>query len=113
MNFIKNIFAFIIGMVALVLFVHFIRIPILPCIYVYIITNLFENDNLKSRRFFVLIGSLIGLFIYSYNAIASIIYYPKYLNVIGIIFEFITAFSILTASIFNYSILKQAEKYNK
>lgn len=113
MNFIKNLFAFVIGMITLVLFVLIFRLPIVPCIYVHIIANLFENDDLKSRRFFVLVGSLIGLSVYLYNAIASIIYYPKYYTVIGIIFEFITAFSILTALIFNYSMLKQAEKYNK
>lgn len=110
MGFIKNLFAFIIGCVLLLLFYQFVNIPILPYISIYAISILFGNGNIKSRMFFIVIGTIIGTYLYGMDAILSIKYYPKYLNILGIILEFVTAISILSTGVMHYGLYKQELK---
>ena len=99
MGILKNIFAFLIGIGLLLFFYYHISIPIIPSLSIYPIMLLFENNSLKTRFLFVLLGTIIGVYIYSANAILSIINYPKYLKIIGIILEIVNVFAILTTGI--------------
>ena len=100
MQFIKTIFAFIIGMVA-TLFCYFcVSIPILPSISVFPVFMLFASDSyLNLRKIFVIITGLFGIYLFGAGAIESIIYYPDYMNVLGIICSFVTAFSYIGSTI--------------
>lgn len=109
MGIIKNFLAFLIGLVLLLLFYYYVSIPIIPCISVHATSNLFTNNSVKSRIFLIIIISLIGIYFYTANSVLSIIHYPNYLNIFGIILEFITAFSFFTACV----TLVRAWKMNK
>lgn len=111
MEIIKNFLAFIIGLILLLLFYYYVSIPIIPCISVYATSNLFANNSIKSRVFLIIIISLIGIYFYTANAILSIVHYPKYLNIFGIILEFITVFSFLTACITLVKAWKKSKIY--
>lgn len=96
MQIIKTIFAFIIGMIATLLCYFFISIPILPSISVYPVFMLFASDSyLKLRKVFVIITGFFGIYLFGAGAVESIIYYPDYMTILGIIFSFITAFSYI------------------
>lgn len=106
MGLLKNFFAFIIGIVMIFLFYYLISIPVIPCISIYAIALLFSNSNIKSRIIFIIIGTIIGAYCYGMNAFLSIKYYPEYLNILGIIFELITALSFIGAAIIIISAFK-------
>ena len=103
MSFFKSLIAFILGIIMLFAFYYLISIPILPCIYIYVIALFLGDNKLVFRRFFIIIGIILGIYFYGANAILSIINYPEYLNIIGIIFELITCFAILSAGITTYT----------
>lgn len=97
-SFIKSSFAFCVGVVLIVIFYYYVHIPVLPCISVQLIALFLNDDKCRFfRRLFVIIGALLGIACYLGNAILSIIYFPAYSNVFGIIFDFITAFAFLSA----------------
>ena len=97
----KSFGAFLIGLGALYLFYTFIYIPILPIACIYLTALLFvgTDRNLVARRTFIIIITVISVCLYLYNAIGSIVYYPQYGNVLGIVFDFITAFALLGSGI--------------
>ena len=97
-SFIKSITAFCAGIVLTLIFYYYVHIPVLPCVSVQLIA-LFLNDGQCRffRRLFVIIGALLGIACYLGNAILSIIHFPAYSNIFGIVFDFITAFAFLSA----------------
>lgn len=99
-SFIKSFFAFCVGVVLIFLFYYYVSIPIIPCISIHLIALLLTDEKcLFFRRFFVVIGTLLGIACYLGNAILSITHFPAYLNILGIAFSFVTAFAFLTAGI--------------
>lgn len=107
MGILKNTFAFIIGTVMIFLFYYLVSVPVIPCISIYAIALLFANNSKKSRIMFVIIGAIIGTYFYGMNAILSIKYYPNYLNILGIVLEFITALAFIVAAKICISSLKK------
>lgn len=100
MNFIKTVFAFIVGFIATYLCYLYVNIPIAPCMTVYLVTFLFNSNNfLKLRRAFVLITGIWGIFLFGFGALYSIIEYPNYMSILGIVFSLITTFSYVGATI--------------
>ena len=99
-SFIKSGIAFCAGVILTLLFYYYVHIPVIPCASVYLIA-LFLNDGkcLFFRKLFVIIGALLGIACYLGNAILSIIHFPAYSNVFGIIFDFVTAFAFLSAGL--------------
>ncbi len=98
MNFIKNIFAFIIGLILTYLFYTYISIPIIPVFTLYIFLSLsekFKIENLKITSFFTILLLLINLYLYGFAIYTSIKYYPNFQNILGIIFEFINEFTFI------------------
>ena len=59
MSFIKSLIAFLIGVALLFVFYAYINIPIIHCIYIYAIANIFSDDKYKGRIFFIIIGALL------------------------------------------------------
>ena len=96
-SFIKSFFAFCLGVVLIFVFYYHLSIPIVPCVSIHLIASLLADEKCVFRRFFVIIGTLLGIFCYVGNAILSIIDFPAYMGVFGIIFSFITAFAFLSA----------------
>ncbi len=97
-SFMKSFFAFCVGVVLVLIFYYYVSIPVIPCISVHLIALLLNDGNCCFfRRLFVVIGSLLGIICYLMNAILSIVHFPAYSNVFGIIFDFITAFAFLSA----------------
>lgn len=96
MKLIKTILAFLIGIIATFLCYRYINIPVLPSISVYPVFMMFLSDaHIKLRRIFVIITGIFGIYLFGAGAIESIIYYPEYMTILGIIFSFITAFSYI------------------
>lgn len=98
-DFLKSLSAFIIGVVLLFIFYIFVNIPIIHCIYIYAIAILFLDKKTHFRTFFIIIGSLIGICLYGLNVVVSIINYPDYLTIIGILLEVVDIFAIIGTSI--------------
>ena len=97
-SFCKSFFAFCLGIVLIFIFYYHVSIPVLPCISIHLIASLLVDDKCHTlRRFFVVIGSLLGIACYLGNAILSIIHFPTYMNVLGILLSFVTAFAFLSA----------------
>lgn len=107
MGILKNTFAFIMGTAMIFLFYYLVSIPVIPCVSVYAIATLFANDSTKSRIMFIIVGTIIGVYFFGMNAILSIKYYPEYLNILGIVLEFITAISFIGAAMACISSLKR------
>lgn len=99
-SFIKSFFAFCVGIVLIFVFYYYVSIPLVPCISIYLIASLLADGKCRSsRRFFVVIGTLLGIVCYLGNAILSIIHFPAYMNILGILFSFITAFVFLSTGV--------------
>ena len=97
-SFIKSIFAFCAGIVLIFIFYYYISIPAIPCVSVHLIALFLNDGNCRFfRKLFVIIGVLLGIACYLGNAILSIVHFPAYSNVLGIIFDFVTAFAFLSA----------------
>lgn len=97
-SFIKSFFAFCVGVVLIFLFYYYVNIPVIPCMSIHLIALFLSDEKCRFfRRFFVVIGSLLGIACYLGNAILSIIHFPAYMNVLGIFFSFVTTFAFLSA----------------
>lgn len=97
----RSFFAFLIGLVLILLFYYFVSIPILPCVSIFAAALLFvANDrHMRLRMGFIIALTIIAIWIYLNNAISMIRFYPQYGNVLAIIFEFITVLSFVGAGI--------------
>lgn len=115
MGILKSFFAFIIGLIALIICYNYIHIPAVVGICIYIPSFLFASNNYspKARIIFVVILSIIGIYLYSFNIYTSIKYYPQYLTILGIIFEFINVFSIISAGAFHIFLHATESSYKK
>lgn len=93
----KSFFAFIIGFAATYIVYRFIKIPILPSLTVYIVAHLFSDSRVfsRARMIFIWITALFGAFIWGMDASVSVALYPKYLNVLGIIFAVLNVIAYL------------------
>lgn len=96
-GFLKCVFSFCVGVVLILVFYYYVSIPIIPCISIHLIASLLNDGTFHSlRRFFVIIGTLLGIACYLGNAILSIIHFPAYMNVWGILFSLATSFAFLS-----------------
>jgi len=110
-NIIKTITAFILGLVALLLFYYFVSIPILPCITVYITSLAFaENKPSKLRTLSISIFGLLAISLYGINTLGMIKYYPEYGNAFSILFSSLTIFAFIGATIANLIIRNNLQK---
>lgn len=108
-SFIKSIFAFIVGIALILLCYYHVHIPVLPSVSIYPIALFLADEKCRSfRKFFVIIGTLVGIACYLGNAILSIIYFPNYLNVFGIILEFVTTFAFISAGYTLFTALRES-----
>lgn len=97
-SFVKSFFAFFVGIVLIFIFYYYVSIPVISCISIHLIASLLNDGNCHSlRRFFVIVGALLGITCYLGNAVLSIIHFPAYSNVLGILLDFVTAFAFLSA----------------
>ena len=111
MSLIKTVSAFIIGIVATYLCYLYISIPVAPCMTVWLVTFLFSTEkHLNLRITFSVITGIFGIFLHLFGGIFSIIKDPDYMNVFGIIFSFITAFSYLSATVVCWAGLTSSTK---
>jgi len=98
MNTIKNLTAFILGIIALFLFYYYVSIPIIPCLSVYITALLFiqsQEKGEKLRKITTIVVAVFGGLLYGINAYMMIKTYPQNGNVLGIIFEILTAIAFI------------------
>lgn len=103
MIFFKNALAFLISLALLLFFYYMIRIPLLPAISIAACSQLFASDNKvdRGRIVPVILITIIAVLLYTMNAIASITHYPGNGNILGIVFDFITAWACLGTGILN------------
>jgi hypothetical protein len=97
MGVLKNLFAFFIGMALVLFFYYYLRIPIIPAVSIYAISNLFKNDSKRSRVVFIIIATFLSTTLYTLNAFGLF----KERSLLSAVFEFITACAILGAGILN------------
>ena len=113
MNFIKTIFAFILSLVATFFCYTSVSIPVLPCATVYLAAFfLLSGSYFKLRRVLSVITGLFGIYLFAVGAIESIIFYPNYMTILGIIFSFVTAFAYIGSTIFCCAALTSSIKNN-
>ena len=103
MGTIKSFFAFVLGLIALLFCYNKVFIPFVVSFCYFIPSFLFINKHYapRARIFFIALLTLIGLFLYGFNIVMSIKYFPQYRSVLGIIIDFINIICILSAGVFN------------
>lgn len=102
MGILKSIAAFILGVVALLLFYCFVSIPILPSISVFVVGSVFnDGSNAKLRNVLIGLFGLLSVALYGANTYLMIRLYPEYGNVLGIIFGCVTTLAFFSATLAN------------
>ena len=104
LNLLKPIIAFIVALIALLLFYYLVSLPILPCISTYIAALLFSPSPERPcyvasrvlRTVLILIISVLGFLFYASNLVVTI-KITQNLNLFFIITEALTALSFIGA----------------
>ena len=98
----KSLAALAISLVCTYLFARFVSIPIIPCASVYAAALLFLDERgMGFRRVCIIIAAVVGAITFVSMAVYAIKHYPDFVNTLGIISFFITAFAYLGAGIFH------------
>ncbi|MBQ1343569.1 MAG: dimethyl sulfoxide reductase anchor subunit [Firmicutes bacterium] len=98
----KSMAALAISLICTYLFGRFVSIPIIPCVSVYAAALLFLDERgMGFRRVCIIIAAVVGAITFICMAVYAIKRFPDFVNTLGIISFFITAFAYLGAGIFN------------
>ncbi len=103
MGTIKSFFAFVLGLIALLFCYNNVHLPVVVSFCYYIPGMLFINKHYapRARIFFIALLTLIGFFLYGFNIVWSIKYFPQYRSVFGIIIDFTNVIFVLSSGWFN------------
>ena len=98
MSFFKSIIAFIISIILSMLIYNYIAIPLVPALPIYCCALFLSDDKFsKFRYFLVILNALFAVYMYGYATYYSIVFYPQYQSILGIIANFVNILAIITA----------------
>lgn len=107
MSVLKKLLALPIGIILVGIFYQFVSIPIVPCIAVYISAHLLADAHKITRWIILLCTSLFGIYLFGFQTLSAIKFYPQYGNIIAIVFDVATIISFIGAFITNIKATKQ------